>query len=82
MLSNCTDAICESTSIFSKAKTKPLLGVLAVIGVLVPVLNLLLPAVMCTSVLHLVRRSGNGANVNADPSPTLNSCNEGDILVN
>ena len=33
-----------------------MLGVLSVIGVLVPVLNLLLPAVMCTSVLHLVRR--------------------------
>jgi hypothetical protein len=33
-----------------------MLGVLTVIGVLIPVLNLLLPAVMCTSVLHLVRR--------------------------
>jgi hypothetical protein len=33
-----------------------MLGVLTVLAVLVPVLNLLLPAVMCTSVLHLVRR--------------------------
>jgi uncharacterized protein involved in cysteine biosynthesis len=33
-----------------------MLGMLTVIAVLVPVLNLLLPAVMCTSVLHLVRR--------------------------
>ena len=33
-----------------------MLGVLTVIAVLIPVLNLLLPAVMCTSVLHRVRR--------------------------
>lgn len=43
-----------------------MLGVLTVIAVLVPVLNLLLPAVMCTSVLHLVRR---GPQWNSPPAP-------------
>ncbi|GAA5013433.1 EI24 domain-containing protein [Massilia kyonggiensis] len=43
-----------------------MLGVLTVLAVLVPVLNLLLPAVMCTSVLHLVRR---GPQWNASSAP-------------
>jgi hypothetical protein len=48
-----------------------MLGMLTVIAVLVPVLNLLLPAVMCTSVLHLVRRGPqwNASTARASVSP-------------